>query len=84
MAHPWFECINWNAIYEKKQAAPYKPQLDNEYCTKHFPQEFTQMKLTPQDVQSLKDNSKWANFTYEEDPNNLNGGEEDVAGDGDF
>ena len=67
MAHPWFTCINWNAIYEKKQQAPYKPQLDNEYCTKHFPQEFTQMKLTPQDVQSLKDNSKWADFTYEDD-----------------
>jgi len=25
------------------------------------------MKLTPQDVQSLKDNSKWADFTYEDD-----------------
>ena len=23
------------------------------------------MKLTPQDVQSLKDTSKWAGFTYE-------------------
>ena len=47
MAHPWFSCINWNAIYEKQQPAPYKPQLDDEYCTKHFPVEFTQMKLTP-------------------------------------
>lgn len=25
------------------------------------------MKLTPQDVQSLKDNSKWADFTYTDD-----------------
>jgi protein-serine/threonine kinase len=25
MAHPWFSCINWNAIYEKKQQSPYKP-----------------------------------------------------------
>jgi len=25
------------------------------------------MKLTPQDVQSLKDNSKWENFTYQDE-----------------
>ena len=25
------------------------------------------MKLTPQDVQSLKDTSKWAGFTYTDD-----------------
>ena len=25
------------------------------------------MKLTPQDVQSLKDTSKWAGFTYVDD-----------------
>ena len=55
MQHPWFSCINWNAIYQKQQPPPYKPQLDNEYCTKHFPQEFTQMKLTPNDLNSLKD-----------------------------
>ena len=64
MAHPWFSCINWNAIYEKQQPAHYKPQLDDEYCTKHFPVEFTQMKLTPQDVLSLKDTGKWQDFTY--------------------
>jgi len=23
--HPWFECINWQAIYEKKVPPPYKP-----------------------------------------------------------
>ena len=30
------------------------------------------MKLTPADVHSLKDQSKWADFTYtNEDPDNL-------------
>jgi hypothetical protein len=71
MAHPWFSCINWTHIFNKQQPAPYKPQLDNEYCTKHFPTEFTQMKLTPQDVNSLKDQSKWADFTYTNDEDNL-------------
>jgi hypothetical protein len=26
------------------------------------------MKLTPQSLASLKDNSKWANFTFTDDP----------------
>ena len=25
MAHPWFASIDWNAIFEKKQPAPYTP-----------------------------------------------------------
>lgn len=25
MEHPWFECINWEAIKEKKVPPPYKP-----------------------------------------------------------
>jgi len=45
--HPWFECINWDAIAEKKVPPPYKPHLDNPNDTKHFPQEFTGMKLSP-------------------------------------
>ncbi len=34
--HPWFECINWDAIQEKKLPPPYKPQLENPLDTKHF------------------------------------------------
>ena len=25
MEHPWFECINWQAISDKKVLPPYKP-----------------------------------------------------------
>lgn len=35
--HPWFDCINWDAINEKKVPPPYKPQLDVPTDTKHFP-----------------------------------------------
>lgn len=68
--HPWFDCINWDAINEKKIPPPYKPQLDVPTDTKHFTQEFTGMKLSPQDVESLKDNSVnagdagWNGFSY--------------------
>jgi protein-serine/threonine kinase len=34
--HPWFECIDWEALAEKKVPPPYKPQLDLPTDTKHF------------------------------------------------
>ena len=68
--HPWFECINWQAILDKKVPPPYKPQLDHANDTKHFPPEFTQMKLSPEQVESLKnydaDFDKFDDFTYED------------------
>jgi serine/threonine protein kinase len=66
--HPWFECINWDAIKEKKIPPPYKPQLDQTTDTKHFPPEFTGMKLSPTDVESLKGEGAWDNFTYDGTP----------------
>jgi len=64
--HPWFECINWDAILEKKVPPPYKPQLESIDDTKHFQSEFTTMKLSPTDVESLKDtNDVWDKFTFE-------------------
>lgn len=68
--HPWFENINWTAIQNKRITPPYVPQLDSGIDTKHFPKEFTGMKLSPQDVQSLKDvdgcndDASWNGFSY--------------------
>ena len=36
------------------------------------------MKLTPQDVQSLKDNTKWDDFTYEDKSAQFEGMEEEA------
>ena len=73
MDHPWFSCINWDSIMNKKVPPPYKPQLDSAIDRKHFPEEFTSMKMTPQDVSSLKDTSNWNGFSYagEEGENQL-------------
>lgn len=80
MQHPWFSSINWQSIVEKKQTVPYKPQLDNEYCMKHFSDEFKGMKLTPQEVSSLQEPSQWTGFTYEgEHKNHMAEGVEEYA-----
>jgi serine/threonine protein kinase len=63
--HPWFDSINWELIYEKKIPPPYIPQLDNQCDTKHFPAEFVNIKLSPSDMESLKDHTdKWDGFSY--------------------
>jgi len=67
MAHPWFSNINWYAIYNKVVPPPYKPQLDNPASTKHFSDEFTQMRMTPQEMGSLaEDSGKWNDFSYKD------------------
>lgn len=65
--HPWFECIDWKKIESKVLAPPYKPQLDSSTDVKHFPPEFTTLKPSPQDLESLKANSvsKFPEFSYD-------------------
>lgn len=65
--HPWFECIDWKKIESKQLAPPYKPQLDNASDVKHFPPEFTTLKPSPQDLESLKAQSasKFHDFSYD-------------------
>jgi serine/threonine protein kinase len=45
--HPWFEPINWDKMEARMTNPPYKPILENSTDTKHFPKDFTSMKLTP-------------------------------------
>ena len=56
--HPWFKDIDWEKMYLRDMTPPYKPILDSLTDTKHFPKEFTAMKLTPPDVEeALQDPS---------------------------
>ena len=49
--HPWFKSIDWKAMVEKDIKSPYEPQLDSEEDLKYFSQEFTSMKISPEQVQ---------------------------------
>ena len=65
--HPWFECIDWKKIENKLLAPPYKPQLDSASDVKHFPPEFTTLKPSPADLESLKaqGSGKFTDFSYD-------------------
>ena len=70
-AHPWFEPINWDMIINKQVKPPYRPQLEGARDTKHFPDEFTRMKMSPAESSfrgSAADDGlaagKWQGFSY--------------------
>lgn len=39
--HPFFESIDWDALYNKKLTAPFKPKVKDELDTSFFDEEFT-------------------------------------------
>ena len=49
MSQPFFRNINWDDIYHKRVAPPYKPQISNPTDTSNFDSEFTSVTpvLTP-------------------------------------
>jgi serine/threonine protein kinase len=78
-SHEWFDEIDWNKIENKLLAPPYKPQLDSMYDVKHFPPEFTNMAMSPTDMESLKAqsaNNAFNAFSYDANhPNSLGQGQ---------
>ncbi|GLH15517.1 RAC serine/threonine-protein kinase [Gryllus bimaculatus] len=49
MAHPFFSCINWTDLEQKKIPPPFKPQVTSDTDTRYFDSEFTgeSVELTP-------------------------------------
>ncbi|KRX28218.1 RAC-beta serine/threonine-protein kinase [Trichinella nelsoni] len=41
MAHPFFEPIDWQALYEKRLVPPFRPEVQSDTDTSYFDQEFT-------------------------------------------
>ncbi|KAK9457255.1 hypothetical protein V1511DRAFT_508698 [Dipodascopsis uninucleata] len=67
MAHPYFENINWDDIYEKRLTPPYVPTIDSPTDTRNFDQEFTREVpvLTPvSTVLTKADQEQFRGFSY--------------------
>jgi len=39
--HPWFEKVNWNALYTKSIKSPFVPILTSDADTSNFDEDFT-------------------------------------------
>jgi serine/threonine protein kinase len=43
--HPWFEGVNWKALYHKQYEAPFIPRINNEFDLSNFDPEFTEIAI---------------------------------------
>ena len=43
--NPWFEGVNWKALYDKQYEAPFTPRINNEFDLSNFDPEFTEIAI---------------------------------------
>lgn len=81
-AHPFFKGVDWDAIYHKRLAAPFRPRITNILDTANFENEFTkipvddeaQRRASRASASSLSTDvaeGKFTGFTYEKSPSNM-------------
>lgn len=65
--HPWFEDVNWQALYEKKYEAPFVPKIHNEADLQHFDPEFTEIPINSMSMSggTMNPYKNYENFTYD-------------------
>jgi len=76
--HPWFEDVNWQALYEKKYEAPFVPRISNESDLQHFDPEFTEIPVNSMSMSggTMAQFKNYEDFTYDADKDkNKKGGE---------
>ncbi|XP_033624570.1 RAC-gamma serine/threonine-protein kinase-like isoform X2 [Asterias rubens] len=72
MEHPFFACINWEDLFDKKIEPPFKPSVKSETDTRYFDEEFTAepVELTPPDTNKLSTDTglpQFEKFSYSGD-----------------
>lgn len=67
--HPWFEDVNWQALYEKRYEAPFVPKINNEADLQHFDPEFTEIPINSMSYSggTMNQFKTYDNFTYDSD-----------------
>jgi serum/glucocorticoid-regulated kinase 2 len=61
-AHPWFEGLNWIALFDKKLKAPFIPLVKSFSDVSNFDPEFTQCEVESFSEASLKSEEGKAYF----------------------
>ncbi len=72
--HPWFEDVNWQALYEKRYEAPFVPRISNEADLQHFDPEFTEIPINSMSMSggTMQQFKNFDDFTYDSDKNKAN------------
>mmetsp|Transcript_7816 Transcript_7816/g.11595 ORF Transcript_7816/g.11595 Transcript_7816/m.11595 type:complete len:379 (+) Transcript_7816:195-1331(+) len=74
--HPYFESINWENMYEKKEKVPFVPTIEGQEDVKWFDKEFTAMPASDSLIdgslaESMQDAFKGFTFTGDSKPSSI-------------
>lgn len=70
--HPFFSCINWTELVQKRILPPFKPQVTSDTDTRYFDSEFTgeSVELTPPDqtgpLHPIEEEPHFPQFSYQD------------------
>lgn len=72
--HPWFEDVNWQALFEKRYEAPFVPKIGNEADLQHFDPEFTEIPINSMSMSggTMQQFKVYEDFTYDADKEKAN------------
>jgi serum/glucocorticoid-regulated kinase 2 len=63
--HPWFQNINWQALYDKRVQAPFRPKnVGGELDTQNVDDEFKRLPAADTPSGSLRTKIDFEGFTY--------------------
>lgn len=70
--HPWFEDVNWEALYQKKYEAPFVPKINNDSDNPdltHFDPEFTEIPINSMSMSggTMQKFPNYEGFTFDND-----------------
>ena len=72
--NPWFEGVDWRALYEKQYPAPFTPKIQHDNDLSNFDPEFTDIAINSMSMnERLADvvNQNYTGFSWNRDNNNL-------------
>lgn len=72
--HPWFEDVNWQALYEMRYEAPFVPRISTEADLQHFDPEFTEIPVNSMSMSggTMQKFKNYEDFTYDSDKEKAN------------
>lgn len=67
--HPWFEGVNWKALYHKQYEAPFVPRINNDFDLSNFDPEFTEIAVNSMSMNDNLDtiggHQNYAGFSFD-------------------
>lgn len=79
--NPWFEGVNWKALFDKQYEAPFTPRINNEFDLSNFDPEFTEIAINSMSMNEgltdIMNHKDYQGFSWNVDTNMGNNDDDD-------